>query len=257
MAMPKLPKGSTPQPARADEATLAGMMANATVPGPDVAPPMVAKPAKLFFLYHHPANWQLSVTHGKGKPIGKPTLLPEVRKFLISPGVFGCRTHDKHEDPSKVYLGAVGKWRAKGYIFLDPDETIPQHMLPPGVPEGGYLRELRVQHPQVKATVTRWSEAWDIPVPTLPGEPQRFQFHRETYELWLAWLVQSGTVPTATPEVLARFQRIHRKRVDRVRVMAIDPTVRGELQARRQRWVDHLNGVVPIEKQAKVSEVAA
>ena len=257
MAMPNLPTGSTPVQPTQSARGLAGRMAAPHVGGPDADVPMYAFPRSQFFYMHHPKCWTRSTTHGKGKRLTKPTLLPELMKFIISPGVFGCRTADKGEEPPDVYKNGVKKWRNDGFTFLDPNEAIPDFALPEGLPEGGYLRELKVAHPKLRAMVTRWTEAWDLPQPTLGDENQRFKYNHEHYELWRAWLVQSGRIAPAFEHIYDRWRDIHADRVARIAGLIINADVKAAMLEKRMPWLKHMDAIAPVQELVKVSRSIA
>ena len=213
-----------------------------------------------FFLYHHPNCWDLSSTHGGGNErLKQPTLLPQVQMFPIAPGAFGCRTRRQGEPFSAVYAKAVEKWqRDRGVTFLDPEQPIPSWALPPGVPEGGYLRELEVVHPLTDQQGSRWSEVWHVPAPTQPNTRQHFEFRRTEYELWLAWLVQSGQLRPASRRAFEVAVKKWRHRVEGVVGLSVSAEVREVMLARRQPWLDAAQNATPVEELPTVAgEVAA
>jgi hypothetical protein len=206
---------------------LAGLMRQATL-GQTVAGGHISiGPNPTFFLRHHPRSWRVSTT------LAQPTLLPDVTKHVISPGVNGCRTLGEHDEPQDAYENSVHRAEKRGFTYLSPIAPIPAACLPPGVPPGGYIRALDCRHPLTRVVGHYHTEAWNVPIATLPDEDQQFKFHLPTYELWLEWLVLSGQIAPPNERVIQTLRDRVRQHVERTRLLNVAPDIRDEFVRRK------------------------
>lgn len=180
-------------------------------------------PNNPFLLRHHEGNWRWSTT------LEEPTLLPEVTKMVLEPGVNGVRTTNENErdQPQKAYEQAV--WRAEkdGWVYLTPAQPLPAHCVPPGAPTDSYLCEIDCKHPLTTLKGVYHLEVWCQPADTIAGEAQKFTFHRESYERWLLWLVESGQVAPPKPIIGQRMIERAKGHIRRP-IRGLDPEVKAE-----------------------------
>ena len=113
-------------------------------------------PKPPFLLRHWPMNWEI------GEVDGSPTWLPRVEPHLLVRGAAGIRTPGPHEPESNAYADAVLEARRRGWGYLPLSTSIPDELLPPGVPAGRYRRRIRGQHPITRVDVEAWVSAWAI-----------------------------------------------------------------------------------------------
>lgn len=219
MPVPDLPQRPAARPT--DDADFAGMMEPSAFSAEEIAPRLAVGPNEPFFLRHHPGNWFPSRFLEGG-----PFWLPEITVHVLAPGVNGVRTRDKHEPVEAGYRNSVRDGEDHGWVYLSPRAEIPAECLPPGVPSGGYLRDVACQDPRTLASGRRYLEAWQVPAQTVPGEPQRFVFHHESHERWLAWLVRSGLIAPMAPYVAERLARRYTDRIERAQMLNLSPEVR-------------------------------
>ena len=155
-----------------------------------------ATPNESFFLRHHPNQWELA-TEG----LDGPTILPIIARHTILPGQSGIRTIKEGQHPSAAYKHAKRDDEDRGWVYLAPLDPIPAAMLPAGMPEGGYLRDLDCRDVHTTATGSYFLEAWDVPEAVPPGAVQTFRHDRAAYNRWRAWLVETGKVPQPAPAI--------------------------------------------------------
>lgn len=193
---PKLPQKSQPGSEESHLSDMAlAMKPHTPSLGADDPNAIIALPNSPFFLRHHRSNWEVSVT------LDEPTILPEIAVFVLRPGVNGVRTTGPDEADNMAYRMAVrNEVDNHDWNFIDPAQPIPKECLPPGMPPGGYLRSPDCIHPLTGGTGTRFMEAWSVPGPGDDGVTE-FAFHRESYELWKLWLMQSGQIEGPTEKV--------------------------------------------------------
>lgn len=199
-------------------------------------------PNQPFFLHHHPKAWRVSVD------LKRPMALPDVTKFVIAPGVNGVRTRRKNEEPEMQYREAIMKKTMKGWKFLNPAAPIPAGCLPDGVPPGSYIREMPCQG-LINLTVgMHYAEAWEIPIQTLPDDPQRFQFDNERYERWLKFLVESGQIAPMIPGILAGMTRRTRDHVERAQGLNLVPAVAEKWIGFRTKILENYEAATPAQR---------
>ena len=218
--MPSLPSNLDRVPEGMTAPDLAGLMQPSTfAQRASSAGRLAIDPNQPFFLRHHPKAWRVSTT------LKRATVLPDVTKFVIAPGVNGVRTRSDGESDEMSYQAALMKDTMKGWIFLDPAAPIPEGCLPDGVPAGSYIREMPCQGLIVRRVGIYYAEAWDVPVETLPDDRQRFQFDTAKYERWLRFLVESGQIKPMIPGILASMTRRARDHVERAEGLNLSPNV--------------------------------
>ena len=161
-----------------------------------------------FKMRHHAAAWRVSAT------LEVPTWIPVIGHLTIAPGCDGIHTIKESDRPEKVWEDAVAKTTKLGWSYFGQNDPIPAEYLPPGVPEGGYLRRLPCWDPQA-GRGTYYLEAWRIPVASLPNEDQQFTYAMGAHERWCEWLVATGQVAEILPQVVKRRIATARNRVER------------------------------------------
>lgn len=187
------------------------------------------EPNAPFFLRHHPNAWRVSTT------LDKPMVLPDVTMMIISPGVNGCRTVGKNEQPDMAYRQAIMNAQLKHWTYLDPMAPIPANCLPDGVPAGSYIREIACQGIVSRRTGKYYLEAWSVPIATLPDQAQRFKFDTAKYELWLKFLVESGQVAPMIEGIKETMVERVRAHVERAEGLNLNPDVRKKWLARKEK----------------------
>ena len=201
----------------------------------------VCEPNERFFLRHWPREWECEEVDGKA------CWLPCLGPHILKPGTDNIRTLARHEShkPHLAFEMSVMNARREGWVYIDPEVPVPTECLPDGVPEGGYLRALDCVN---KAGVggTKWVEAWEIPVPTLPGERQQWSFERESYNRWRKHLVESGQVPQPDTQWLNRKRKSVPSHLRSTKAKPLPSDLRLEMVAKHQRRLDMIdNAVVP------------
>ena len=206
-------------------------------------------PNEPFFLRHHPANWRISAH------LDTPCVLPEITIHILAPGVNGVRTRDKNEPVEAGYKNSVRAAQDVGWLYLDPAAPIPEDCLPPGVPAGGYLRDLDCRHPLTLVTGKRYVEAWNVPVVGLPDQDQQFKFQTPSYERWLRFLVESGQIALMNPQILEGLTTRVRGHLERAQTLNLSDSVRQIFVDRKQKIVDAYQNAKPLA--AKMADAVA
>ena len=189
---------------------------------------LLVAPNASVFLRHNPRCWEIDTVEGEveGVKLDGAYWLPEVLLFPLTPGSNGVRTRQTNEPPETTFTDAVFSAEKKGWVFLSDQDVIPARYLPPGVPEGTYRRTLACQSPEEQIIGVYYCEPWKVPVEGIPGDRQRFQWHRESYNLWRASLVITGKIRPPTKFVLEEVATRLRARVDRVMILDLPEDVR-------------------------------
>lgn len=186
-----------------------------------------------FFLAHHPNAWRISTT------FETPVLLPELSLIPAMPGAGLMRTRKRGERGDATYKKALRHKEDEGYVVLDPSEVIPVEYLPEGVPAGGYCRGLPCEEPRNEGVFgLHHVEPWNVPVPTIAGEPQRFAFDYHKHELWLLWLVQSGKIAPPLPQIQDKFVSRGVRRLDDAEAANIAPALQEKKIAAANAMID-------------------
>lgn len=229
MPIPDLPGTlGAPNPAIA-EASLAGLMRPSRLGQAAVGVGrVVIAPNEPFFLRHHPRAWRVSST------LESATLLPDVTKHVIAPGVNGVRTLSEGDLPEAAYEDSVHAGTKRGFVYLSPIAPVPADCLPAGVPPGSYIREIDCVHPLTNRPGIYHAEAWQVPIETLPDEQQQFRFDTASYERWLAYLVLSGQVPPPNERVIQTMRDRVAEHVQRTKLLNVSPDIRDEFVKRKQ-----------------------
>lgn len=192
---------------------------------------LAASPNHRFFLRHHPSAWRVS------SRLEKPTWIPDIAKHILAPGVNGVRTIRKGETAEASYRNSVRDAMDKGWSYLDAGAPIPAEYLPPGVPVGGYIRELECADPLTRRRGTYYLEAWQIPVESLPDERQRFEYDLSAHERYAAWLVLSGQLRPVLPQVIERLISSAGARLERAQQLRAHGKATAEFVALREEWL--------------------
>ena len=218
--MPSLPTNLDRRPAGMDAPDFASLMRSADFASTASTANLLACDANQpFFLRHHPKAWRISTT------LPTTLILPDVTKHVIAPGVNGIRTRRKNEPPEAQYRMAIMDQQSKRWVYLDPAAPIPAGCLPDGVPPGSYIREMACQGLINRSIGKHYAEAWEIPIETLPDDPQRFQFDTAKYERWLKFLVESGQINPPLRGILAAMKKRASDHVDRIETLNLQPNV--------------------------------
>lgn len=184
---------------------------------------LLLEPRPRFFLWFTLAAWEV-VSEG----LSGPRLLPVLVCQPVVPGANGIRTRAKNEAEEASWVGGIKEWADKGRQLLDPNRVIPASCLPPGVPEGPYIREIPCAHPRYKTPGSYFCEAWDVPNPPTPGMPQSFKRDRGAYNRWRASLVDEKVVPGPPDAVVQNMLRNADRAINRTRISNAPADVRDE-----------------------------
>lgn len=162
-----------------------------------------------FLLRHHPGAWDIA------KIDGEDHLVPDLVHQVLRPGVNGMPTLKRGETMADAVVKVRQMGEREHFTYIDPSEVIAGDMLPAGVPAGGYRRKITCRDTRNGSVGARYVTAWDVPIATLPGEPQAFRFDRERYDRWRLHLVESGQVTRPLPQVVQRLVARYGERVNR------------------------------------------
>lgn len=228
MPIPDLPGPLAPPPAAVTEMALAGMMRPSRLGQVAAGVSRVTiAPNDAFFLRHHPRAWRVS------SRLEQPTLLPDVTKHVLAPGVNGVRTLSENDLPEAAYEDSVHSASKRGFVYLSPIAQVPEGCFPAGVPPGPYIREIDCVHPLTHRPGIYHAEAWQVPIATLPDETQQFRFDTASYERWLEWLVLSGQVAPPNERVIQTLRDRVKEHVERTRLLNVAPDIRDEFVRRK------------------------
>jgi hypothetical protein len=206
------------------------------------------RPNVRFFLAHTPEEWEPEVVKGTvaGVELDGVFWLPGVARRVLEPGAALIRTRQKGEPVEATYQHALEVSRREGWVWLDPTRHIPAECLPAGVPAGGYWRTMPCIDPRTKQTGDHHFEVWNLPAETLPNRRQRFDFHRESYNRWRAWLVLTGQVKPPLDYLLESIRNRMRDRVDRARSLPLpDNALAAKIKEAEVRAAIFVDAAVP------------
>ena len=243
MAMPSLPENLSRVPPTMEAPDLAGLMRPSVFAQKSSGAGLLQiRPNQPFFLRHHPKAWRVSTT------LERTLVLPDVTKHVIAPGVNGIRTRGKNDPPEATYIDAVMDATARhNWTYLDPAAPIPAGCLPDGVPPGSYIREMACQGRLDRTVGVYYAEAWQVPVQTLPDDPQRFQFDTAKYERWLRFLVESGQIAPMIPGVLEGMQGRARGHLERAEGLNLSEKV-------AKKWIGYRESILKNYMAAEPAE---
>jgi hypothetical protein len=169
-------------------------------------------PTAPFLLKHHWAAWEVA-SEGL-EDVGGTCWLPVLKKHVIRPGINHVHTLKTGQAPDEAYRDGMDVDRRDGWAFVEQHDLDASHR-PAGVPAGPYIREADVRDPRSGQAGVAYLEAWQVPLPTLPGdeEGQRFRFDRGSYNRWRLWLVESGQIRPPQPHIIAKITARYTARV--------------------------------------------
>lgn len=195
---------STPEPS----ASMAGLL---RAPRTALAEEQVLgmPPGAPFLLKHHWSAWEVA-----SEGLDGPQWLPKLKKHVIRPGINHVHTLKRGQASHEAYQDGVEIESRAGWTFIQQHPLDEDHR-PAGVPEGPYVREVDVRDPRTGTTGQAYLEAWQVPLPTLPGDEagQRFRFDRASYNRWRFWLVESGQIAKPPDHVTKRIATTYDDRV--------------------------------------------
>ncbi len=242
--MPSLPTSLDRVPAGVAPPDLASLMRPSVfAQEASTANLLAIDPNQPFFLRHHPKAWRVSTT------LPVPLCLPDVTKHVIAPGVNGIRTRRKNEAPEAQYRAAIMDQTMKGWTYLDPAAPIPAGCLPDGVPPGSYIREMDCQGLINRTIGKLYTEAWQVPVQTLPDDPQQFQWDQAKYERWLKLLVESGQIAPMIPGILGGMTERVRGHFERAQTLDLKEAVAAKWIDYRERILKNYEAATAAERQ--------
>lgn len=152
-----------------------------------------------------PFVYLASAESGSVKSAGlkEPTWLPELAIFRLEPGVQGVEVIKEGAPRASAWALALEQRRREGWVVLDPSENIPAEFLPPGEPAGPYWRADDCYHLRSGVGGKRYREVFSTRLPSRrESAPPRWTFDRERFNRWLAWMVETGAVPS--PDEMTR-----------------------------------------------------
>lgn len=217
-------KKTTPKPAPSDSVQMLGRPATPEEAGLDAW--IVEAPNERFLLRHHPGNWEPAEIDGKA------VLLPEITSQRVTPGANGMRSRQKHGSAAHQHQAVQERDARDGWVYLDPMAPIDPAHLPAGAPAGGYLRGYPCR-PLRGIGGTHYTDAWNVPVSTLPGKPQAWRHDRASFDRWRLHLVTSGEIAPPIDSVVQEIRTAARKRLRRIQTLAVPSEVREVLLERR------------------------
>lgn len=164
------------------------------------------------FIYkHHPRSWCL------GEVDGKPVLLPELARVILEPGCGVVRQRRRDETEESTWHDQIRAIERDGETVIMAKDDVPAACLPSGVPPGKYRRKVQVRDIVSREAGVQYVTAWDIPLPSIPGEPLGFETDRVAFDRWRLHLVSSGAIARPTPQVLREVVDRAVRRADRVK----------------------------------------
>lgn len=208
------------------------------IPGQVVGRPTTATPYPNverevpFVLMANPKRYEVAEIDGE------PFLLPTLLRFRIGVGHNGIAPRPGETfDLARDSATAIAKKAKEGERVIDPALPIPEELLPPGVGEGGYRREIDLAPTEDGHPRTSFIEAWNV-ITIRNGETIE-KFDRARYNLWRLWLVTEGLVPEPDQSVIERLQHHTKLMVQQRKVMpGLDPEVKRDTIADAQRRAD-------------------
>lgn len=164
--------------------------------------PPVLSPDPLFLLSASADRYEVIVINGE------PELVPILSRHPIAPGFNGITTRPKMDfDPSEDTEAFRAKLARKGEVVIPLTLNVPRACLPPGAPEGGYLRRMEVKpHVNATKTITHHHEVWETITAGRKGAAQR-DYNQPLFAAWRLWLRDEGHVPGPSEAVKTRLIR--------------------------------------------------
>lgn len=173
----------------------------ATVAVDDDAVP-IASPAIRFLFFAHPDRYELA------RVGDEDVLVPNLIAPALAPGHGGVAApidRDAKFDFQRDTTQAIARFIRRGEVPIPSDLPIPREFLPPGQPDGGYLRVIRVRSGRGMPTVPSYCTPWDL-MAVVNGRTQS-SFDHARYAAWRAWLVREGHAPAPNPAALDKARR--------------------------------------------------
>jgi hypothetical protein len=188
--------------------------------------------------------------------------VPQLSRHELLPGAQGIRTLTRAEqgDPRLAWRAARQQQEGEGFVYLDPTAEIDPRFRPEGVAASTYCYAIPCIDRQRRPGV-RFTELWEVPIPTPPGMSQVFRFDHDLANAWRASLVADGLVPQPNPLIMEREIRRARQRLARaqaaspsaardVKVAAVEAEVEPEAPRR-------LTGGVMSDNETRTREAIA
>ncbi|MAL02703.1 MAG: hypothetical protein CL625_00280 [Arenimonas sp.] len=172
-------------------------------------------PRPAFFLRAHPLAWEVVDVEGA------PVWVPQLSRHELLPGAQGIRTLTRAEqgDPRLAWRAARQQQEGEGFVYLDPTAEIDPRFRPEGIDAATYCYAIPCIDRQRRPGV-RFTELWEVPIPTPPGMSQVFRFDHDLANAWRASLVADGLVPQPNPLIMEREIRRARQRLARAQAAA-------------------------------------
>jgi len=168
-----------------------------------------------FFLRAHPLAWEVVTVEGS------PVWVPQLSRHELLPGAQGIRTLTRAEqgDPRLAWRAARQQQEGEGFVYLDPTAEIDPRFRPDDVDAASYCYSIPCIDRQRRPGV-RFTELWNVPIPTPAGMSQVFRYSHELANAWRASLVADGLVPQPNPLIVEREIRRARQRLARAQAAA-------------------------------------
>ena len=205
--------------------------------GPKYAP---IAPNAPFILVHHagyPGSWRIETEGLQG-----PTWLPQVDRFILSPGVNGVGTIEPGQDPSEAYT-ATREILHKAKIV---------EVKAPGVVVSEPCRD-----PRSGATGQHYRERFErVEAPANPAASAKVRIDRAERNRWRAQLVADGLIPAPHESIIFAARRDLVSALERARGRTdVAPDVRDAQIAAADHALSVFDGArkpwIPEEPKAK------
>ena len=205
-----------------------------------------ASAAPAFFLRAHPLSWEVVTVDGS------PVWVPSLSRHALLPGSQGIRTLTRAEegDPRLAWRSARQQQESEGFIYLDPTAEIAPRFRPEGVNASTYCYAIPCIDAQRRPGV-RFTELWNVPIPTPVGMSQAFKFDHARANAWRASLVAEGLIPRPNPLIIERAVRRANTGLSRA-LAGPAGAARDEAVAKaEERLALHTNAAIPEPTKSK------
>ena len=195
-----------------------------------------------FFLRAHPLAWEVVEVDGAA------VWVPQLSRHELLPGAQGIRTLTRAEegDPRLAWRAARQQQESEGFVYLDPTAQIAERYRPEGIDASTYCYGIPCVDRQRRPGM-RFTELWEVPVPTPAGMSQVFRYDHERANAWRASLVADGLVPQPNPLIMDRQIRRARERVARAQAAAPGQARDEKVAAVEADLARHESAQVPAE----------
>ena len=147
-----------------------------------------------FFLRAHPLAWEVVEVDGAA------VWVPQLSRHELLPGAQGIRTLTRAEegDPRLAWRAARQQQESEGFVYLDPTAQIAERYRPEGIDASTYCYGIPCVDRQRRPGM-RFTELWEVPVPTPAGMSQVFRYDHERANAWRASRGRWSGAPAQSP----------------------------------------------------------